>query len=201
MEIDKALSQISEIHAHVARAEVYRDVKALPVALSGLVALTAAGLEPRWVDTAAGWAFVIYWLSVAMLCALMSGGGILRDYVLQGNQMARRRTRTVIGQFLPCLGAGVLVTMIALPEPRLLALLPGLWAILFSLGIFAARPYLPRMIGYGALYYMAAGGVLLALAPGRDSLNPWGMGLTFGLGQFLTGLILYWNLERGGNHG
>jgi hypothetical protein len=55
MEIDKALSQISEIHAHVARAEVYRDVKALPVSISGalalvLVAVTFVVLDPTSED-------------------------------------------------------------------------------------------------------------------------------------------------------
>jgi len=85
--------------------------------------------------------------------------------------------------------------------------------MLFSLGIFASRPYLPRIMGWIALYYLVAGAVLLALGVesrtvsgwemdltfGFDestSLSPWGMGLTFGVGQVLSGIVLYWNLER-----
>ena len=74
--------------------------------------------------------------------------------------------------------------------------LPGLWAVLFSLGVFASRPYLPRIIGWVALYYLVAGTVLLAMAADSTSLSPWGMGLTFGLGQIASGIVLYWNLER-----
>lgn len=199
MEIDKALSQISEIHEHVTRAEVYRDVKALPVALSGVVALLAASIQRPLIGPAPGIAYIVFWLGVASVCILCGGWGIARDYVTQRNALGRRRTHIVIGQFVPCLAAGMLVTLACLLDPTLLPILPGLWALLFSLGVFAARPYLPRMIGYGALYYLGAGGVLLALAPHRSSLDPWAMGLTFGIGHILTGLILYWNLERGKN--
>lgn len=199
MEIDRALSQISEIHAHVARAEVCRDFKAVPVALAGALALLASLAQTRVIGPAPGVNFLFYWIAVAAVCAAVAGGGVLRDYVLQSNPLSRRRTRTVFGQLAPCLAAGVLVTLAALADPRLVPLLPGLWAIVYSLGVFAARPYLPRMIGFAALYYLAAGGALLAMAPRGLSLHPWGMGLAFGLGHILTGCILYWNLERGSN--
>lgn len=201
MEIDKALSQISEIHEHVARAELYRDVKAVPVALSGGVALLAASVQRQLIGPNPEISYIIFWLAVAAFCVLIGGWGIARDYVTQRNPLARRRTDIVVGQFVPCLAAGVLVTLACLVQMALLPWLPGLWALLFSLGVFAARPYLPRMIGYGALYYLGAGGVLLALAPARTSLAPWAMGLTFGIGHILIGLILYWNLERGKNGG
>ena len=37
------------------------------------------------------------------------------------------------------------------------------WALLFSLGLFSCRPYLPRGIGWVALFYLLAGGGLLLL--------------------------------------
>ncbi len=79
--------------------------------------------------------------------------------------------------------------------------MPGLWAIIFALGVFAARPYLPRIIGWIGLYYVVAAGILLAIGANGTpdlALSPWGLGLTFGPGQLLMGLVLYWNLERNG---
>jgi len=77
-----------------------------------------------------------------------------------------------------------------------MALLPGLWCLFFSMGVFASRPYLPHGVGWVGLFYLFGGGALLALAPAGLSLEPWGMGAAFGVGQFLLAMVLYWNLER-----
>jgi hypothetical protein len=47
-----------------------------------------------------------------------------------------------------------------------------------------------------ALFYYAAGVVLLWIARGPEPLQGWWVGGTFGLGQMLAALVLYWNLER-----
>jgi hypothetical protein len=196
MEITKAIDQIGQIHAHLTKAEVSRDYRAVPVACSGALALVAAVLESRIVPGASPREFVAYWVVVAVVGFLVAGGGIFHRYVTAADATARRRTRTVVGQLLPCLAAGIAVTA-ALTDrgPGAVALLPGLWAVLFSLGIFASRPYLPRVVGFVALFYLLAGALLLGLSGSGNGLSA-GMGLTFGPGQILAGLVLYWNLER-----
>jgi hypothetical protein len=47
-----------------------------------------------------------------------------------------------------------------------------------------------------ALYFYAAGAVLLWAALGRGTLNPWAVGGTFGVGQLFAAAVLFWNLER-----
>lgn len=197
LETKRALDQIAEIHGHLARGEVYRDYRALPVALSGAGAVIAAALQRPILGTAPGGGFVVYWLVVALLCAPIAAGGVLRGYLRAATAAERRHTRTVVGQLLPSLLAGAAVSLalgFAGPEAR--TLLPGLWSILFALGVFASRPYLPRHIGWVALYYLVAGSGLLLLAAETTRINPWSMGVTFGVGQALAGLVLYWNLER-----
>jgi hypothetical protein len=198
MEINEALHQLSEIHTHLAKSAIYRDYRALPVTLSGVVALTAAGAQPLFIgEQHPETSFVLYWAIVAVAAALTGGGGILWRYLLEDSPHARRRTRTVLGQFLPSIAAGVLIAIVFSPmHTGAVVFLPGLWAILFSLGIFSSRLYLPRIIGFAALFYLIAGGILLTMAASRMSLSPWGMGLTFGCGQIFSGLALYWNLER-----
>ncbi len=196
MEITKAIDQIAQIHAHLTKAEVSRDYRAVPVACSGVLALVAAFLAPRIVLGASPREFVAYWVVVAVAGFLVAGGGIFHRYVTTADATARRRTRTVVGQLLPCLAAGIAVTAaLADRGPGAVELLPGLWAVLFSLGIFASRPYLPRAVGFVALFYLLAGALLLGLAGSGFGLST-GMGLTFGPGQILAGLVLYWNLER-----
>jgi hypothetical protein len=101
---------------------------------------------------------------------------------------------------LPCVVAGGLATLVIARSPEPVAwMLPGLWAIFFSLGVFASRRLLPRATIWVAFYYLIAGLAGLALARGEHALSPWAMGLSFGGGQLLAALVLYRTLER--DHG
>jgi hypothetical protein len=62
--------------------------------------------------------------------------------------------------------------------------------------VFASRLYLPRATGWVALYYYAAGAVLLWTARPGAPLNAWSVGVTFAVGQLLAAGVLWWNLER-----
>ncbi len=75
-------------------------------------------------------------------------------------------------------------------------MLPGLWAVLFSLGVFASCRLLPKPTFWVGVFYLLAGCVGLIFGPGDLALSPWLMGGTFGTGQLLTACILYWTLER-----
>ena len=194
MELSQALSQISEIHGYLARTEVYRGYRPFPILFSGAFALTAAALAGRVLHGDAGVSFVLYWVAVAVVSAFACTAEIAFAY-LREDEYARRHTRQVVGQFAPCMLAGALVTAASLRvEAPLVSALPGVWAILFGLGIFASRPYLPREIGWVALFYVFAGGATVFLATGAPS--SWAMGLVFGLGQAGGALVLHRNRER-----
>ena len=204
MQVNDAISQISEIHDHLARSEVYRGYRSVPMALSGGLAFAGALLQPSVLQTAAGDGlltthyvhYVLFWLSIAAVSLTLAGSGIVLQY-LRAPAHARRQARKVIGQFIPCLAAGTLVTYpIVELNPQWVPLLPGLWSTLFGLGIFASRPYLPRAIGWVGLLYVCAGTVLLSVAGDASSLSPWAMGWTFGVGQCSAALVLYWKIER-----
>lgn len=198
MEIRRALSQISEIHAHLSKSEVYGGFRSLPVGLSGLLALAAAALQLRLWPADPLRHFALYWTAVALLCCALSGAGIAHSYFVRYSERERRTTRRVVGQILPALAAGCLLS-VAFHFTRLpVGLLPGLWAILFGLGVFAARPYLPHMIGWVGLYYVLAGVRVLFLFEHPAALV-WSMGWLFGLGQLASAMVLYWNLERNGH--
>jgi hypothetical protein len=201
MELNKALSQINEIHGHLAKTEIYRGYRSIPVALNGAVALAAGFLQPmlqpQLLQDPTSPEFATYWVGVALLSALLVGTEIVFNYCFRSGTLERRKTRKVVGQFLPSVVAGIVMTpALAMSGPHHAVLLPGIWAVLFSMGIFASRPYLPGVAGWVALFYLAAGVVLLVLSRQAIHTLAWGMGITFGVGQWFAALVLYWNLER-----
>jgi hypothetical protein len=196
MDYPRALTQIDEIHQQIAKGEIYRGYRSAPIAASGFVGLIAALAQPASV---AGHpeAFVRYWATVAAVAAVVGLSEVAYVYIVRDHASGRRRTRQVLGQFLPAAFAAATIT-VAFPHvsPSLVALLPGLWAVCFGVGTFASRPYLPRMSGYVALFYVLAGSLMLWTASVGGPLRAWHVGGTFGAGQLLAAAVLYWELER-----
>jgi hypothetical protein len=197
MDIPRALAQIEAIHEQLAKGEVYRGYRSLPLAASGLIGLLAAWLQPHGLGERDPIGFVVYWTGVAAGAACVGASEILFNYAVHEDRAARRRTRQVVGQFLPsALGGAIITACVVHLSDALVPLLPGLWAICFGLGVFASRPYLPRATGWVALFYYAAGATLLWIARGPHPAAGWWVGVTFGVGQLMAAVVVYWNLER-----
>ncbi len=95
-------------------------------------------------------------------------------------------------QFLPSAVAGVLLAaMLWKFAPDTLWMLPGLWQVLVSLGVFASVRSLPRTVALGGAFYFLAGFTVLMLASQSHTLSPWTMGMPFAIGQSLMATILY----------
>jgi hypothetical protein len=101
-------------------------------------------------------------------------------------------------QFVPTLAAGALLTFVfwEFVPHELLWLLPGLWAVMLSMGIFASRKMLPPAATIVGAHYLITGLLCIALGQDKSFFPAWTMALTFGAGQFLAAGILYWSLER-----
>lgn len=199
MRIDKALEQISEIHEHMAKSQVFRGYRAVPWVLAGALALTAAWVQPLLVPGAPPRTFVLYWTVAAIGAFLTAGGSVIIGYVRERDPHLRRRTAVVVGQLTPSLAVGVILTLAFLisDDNNLVCFLPGIWALLYALGLAASRPYLPRMVGWVVVFYVLCGCFVLHRAlNGSQSLSPWEVGVPFGVGHIFGGLVLYWNLER-----
>jgi hypothetical protein len=200
MELREALSQIAEIRLHMARTEVFRGYRALPVAFSGLLALLAGVLQAAWItepmQNVAG--YLTLWVGAAALSAFAAGFEMALRARHSHTALTREITLLAVSQFLPCLGAGALVTLVLVwCAPEALWILPGIWQILFSLGIFASYRLLPRATFGVGIFYLFAGALSLSLVRGEYALSPWAMAAPFGLGQFYAAAVLYWTLERG----
>ncbi len=199
MDLRDALTQIAAIREQVAQTETFRGYRAAPVAASGVLAWIAAGVQawqlPQPAQNQGAW--LMLWIGAA-LCSLAITGIAMAYYSWRASSpLSRTLTALAVGQFLPCVVAGGLLTAVLWLHARdALWMLPGLWAIIFSLGIFASFRLLPRATFLVAVYYLAAGILCLMWAQEEHALSLWAMALPFGVGQLLAAAILYWTLER-----
>ena len=199
MDVPQALDRIEEIHAQIAKGEVFRGYRPVPVALAGAVGLLAGWLQARFVPEGDAERFLAWWLGAALLNVGLNAAVIAAGFARCRDRFARRHTRQVVGQFLPCLIAGAVVSL-ALPaaDPVLVRPLPGLWALLFGLGVFASRPYLARATGWVALFFVVAGSVLLSYPPATLARLGVVHGAVFGAGLLAAAVVLHLDLPREG---
>jgi hypothetical protein len=196
MDLSRALADIAEIHEQIAKGEVYRGYRPVPIAASGLIGLAAAWLERPGLGPGDPVGFVAYWIAAATVAVLVGSSEIIYNYAVHDDAAARRQTRRVVGQFLPGVLAAIIITAgFVRLSAALVPLLPGLWAICFGVGTFASRPYLPRASTIVAAFYYLAGVALLWNAR-ADALDGWWVGGTFGAGQLLAAAVLYLDDRR-----
>jgi hypothetical protein len=193
MRIEDALSQVRAIQLQVARTErcCYRWAT---VAASGLMALAAAVLQSyRLADPVHDLArYLVLWIGVAAVSVATIGTEMLLRWLRTDSLHARRQSIAAVRQFVPCLAAGAVVTWTIYRDcPEHAALLPGLWSVFFSLGVFASARYVPPASAAIAVYYLVAGLVCIRWGQAEQALRPWTMVITFALGQWLTALVLY----------
>ena len=198
MELRRALTQVAEIRAHLARTETFRGYRSATVAFTGVVGIVTAIIQAIWLPRPfEQWdSYLALWIGAAVLNVTFVGIEIW-PRACAGVDFTRRATIFAVGQFMPALVVGGLLTLvIAQRATDAVWMLPGLWALVFSLGVFASLRLLPRAVAMVGAWYIVCGILALTWGHGPAALSPWIMGLTFGCGQFLTAAILYLTLER-----
>lgn len=199
MQLDEALRQISDIRQHMARSELFRGYRAATVAFSGIAGLSAAALQARWVPSPELDLprYLALWLGVAAASLIVAGTGVCRRAWRAGPGLTRQHALVAVEHFLPCVIVGGLLTLcIYRNAPHAAWMLPGLWSLIYGLGVFASYRLLPRPTFWVGAYYILCGLGCLSWGQGKNVLSPWQMGISFGGGQLLGAAVLYWTLER-----
>lgn len=199
MELRQALTQLSEIREQLARTEVFRGYRSLTVGFAGLVGLAAAGIQAVWLPKPADRleAYLALWIGAAAINLAVVGAEMWFRVRTARTELERLAALFAVEQFLPSLVAGGLLTLvIARTASESTWMLPGLWAILFSLGVFASCRLLPRAVFVVGAWYLVGGVLALVWGQGAAALSPWTMGIVFGGGHLLAALILHMTLER-----
>jgi hypothetical protein len=191
-DLTKALGTINDIRRQVAHSTEFRGYGPVTLAATGLIAMLAASGQAVWLPHPAdhGFAYLGIWISTAVLSATLIGFHTFTRVRRVHSGMADEMIRMAVEQFLPSVGAGALVTLVlVLAVPSALWMLPGLWQIIFSLGVFSSCRFLPRSMTLAGAWYLLTGLTCLMLA-GNRALSPLTMGVSFGVGQLIVACIL-----------
>jgi len=192
-DLEHALADIHLIRHQVARGTQFRGYGPGSIAVTGLAALAVAWGESLWAghgshDLAVN---LMIWLSTATASLLLSGIDTWRRARRVHVDLAEEMLQAAAEQFIPALAVGALLTVVLVRmAPGEGWLLPGLWEIIFSLGIFASCRFLPRSMFAVGLWYLAAGLCSLMVGSGPKVFLPWTMGVPFGVGQLLVAAVL-----------
>jgi hypothetical protein len=197
-ELRQALDDISAIRSQVARGTQFRGYGPLSVASTGILAMLVAAAQTRWAPASQHDLkfFLAIWMTTAAVAVLLSGLETLFRIRRVHSGLALEMIQAAVEQFLPCVVVGMLLTVVLTRiAPQDAWMLPGLWAVVFSLGIFASCRFLPRQMFAVGAWYLAAGLVFLLVAANGHALLPWAMGISFGVGQLLVAAVLRFGFE------
>ena len=200
-DLNKALGDIGSIRRQVARSTEFRGYGPATLAATSGIAILAAGVQAVWLPDPANRirVYLAIWISTAMIsAALIAVQTVTRSHRVHSG-MADEMIRMAVEQFLPAAGAGALLTIVLVRSvPAALWMLPGLWQITFSLGVFSSCRFLPRPMAAAGAWYLLTGLTCIALADDR-ALSPLAMGVSYGVGQLLVAGILLLTAQKGGD--
>lgn len=197
-DLHKALGDISSIRRQVALTTEFRGYGPATLAATAAFAVLAAGAQAVWVPDPAD--HVGTYLSVWIWTALVSAALIAVQMHTRSRRihsgLADEMIRMAVEQFLPSALAGGLATVVLVRfAPAAEWMIPGLWQIIFSLGVFSSCRFLPRAMVVAGGWYLATGLYSISLGDTR-ALSPWVMGIAYGLGQVLVASILFFSRKE-----
>jgi hypothetical protein len=192
-DLHKALAEIHSIRGQLARSGEFRGYGPTTLAATGALALLAAVLQAHWLKDAGRQvdAYLAIWVGTAVVALII----IMVETLFRAPRVhlsfATDMIHAALEQFLPAIVAGLLLTVVLFQFTRdSLWMLPGLWQLIFSMGVFASCRFLPRQLFAVGVWYLATGLACLAFGSGERSFSPWLMGIPFGIGQLLVALVL-----------
>src|ERR1700704_2238079 len=133
--------------------------------------------------------------ATAVVCVALIGIEMVARTRRMHSGLADEMIHAATEQFIPAGVAGVLLTVVLYRyAPQSLWMMPGLWQIVFSLGIFASSRSLPRPMFAAGVWYLVTGLASLAFANGAYAFSPWAMAVPYGIGQLFIAAVLYWSV-------
>jgi hypothetical protein len=193
-DLRQALSEIHTIRNQVARGTEFRGYGPASIAVSGILAFLVAALQAQWMAKTARQdpaTWLAAWAATAVVAVLLTGTETFARVRRVHVGLAREMLQSAVSQFLPAIVVGFLLTVVIMrAAAQECWMLPGLWELIFSLGVFASCRFLPRQMFAVGVWYLAAGLFCLAAGSSTQALSPWSMGVPFGVGQLLVAAVL-----------
>jgi uncharacterized membrane protein len=195
LDLDKALTDIRAVKAQIARGTEFRGYGPVAFSATGVFAIVAAVAQGLWIERPVLNAipYVGLWIGVALLSVIVIALEVVTRSRRIHSGLADEMIQQTVEQLLPALIGGALLTFVILRfAPREAWMLPGLWQIMLSLGVFASCRSLPAPFFSVGVWYLCAGLICIAFANGTSAYSPWAMGVPFGLGQLFAAALVHW---------
>jgi hypothetical protein len=196
-DLRQALAEINAIRTQVARDTQFRGYGPASIAASGVLALLVAAVQAHSIKYGQDFsAHFVAWVATAAISVALAAVETIGRARRVHCGFAMEMIHAAVEQFLPALIVGVLLTAVLMrAAPREVWMLPGLWELVFSLGVFASCRFLPRQTFGVGVWYLVAGLTCLVVQSGSRTFLPWTMGIPFGVGQLLVAAVLKYGFE------
>jgi len=198
-DLHKALGDIRSIRRQMARSTEFRGYGPATLAATAVFAILAASAQtvllPDPANHIAGYLGI--WLSTATVSAALAGAQMYTRSRRIHSGMSDEMILMAVEQFLPSVGASLLITIVLLRYvPAALWMLPGIWQLIFSMGVFSSCRFLPRPMLAAGVWYLLTALFCISLGDGR-ALSPWAMGIPYAAGQLLVAGIVFFAAQKG----
>ena len=197
-DLNQALVDIRNIRRQVAEATEFRGYGPLTLSATALLAVLAGAAQSYWIAEPASHPvqYVALWLTTAILCAALIATQMLTRAKRLHSGLADEMIRMAVVQFFPAAVAGALLPFVLLRVTHdVFWMLPGLWQIVFSLGVFASCRCLPQYMYMAGVWFLLSGLGCIALGDAR-ALVPSTMSGAYGIGMLLVAVIHYFSARK-----
>lgn len=194
----KALGDIDTIRKQMARTTEFRGYGPATLATTALFALIAAGVQTKFISNPSNEIsrYLTIWIVTAVAAMVLTGVQMYTRARRMHSGLSEEMIHMAVEQFVPAMIAGALITVVLVRNaPSTLWMLPGIWQVLFALGVFSSCRFLPRAMVIPAAWYLITGLACLSIGDDR-AFSPWTMGVAYGVGQMIVAGILYFNSQE-----
>ena len=198
-DLHKALGDIGSIRRQVARTTEFHGYGPATLASTAAFAVISAVVQRRWVLDPVHHlgSYLGIWIWTAVVSAALIGAQMHTRSRRIHSGLADEMIRTAVEQFLPSAAAGALIPFVLVRyAPHAAWMIPGLWQLTSSLGVFSSCRFLPRPMVAAGAWYMLTGLICISVGDAR-ALSPWAMGIPYGVGQLLVATILLFTATEG----
>ena len=197
-DLNRALGDIRDIRRQLAQSTEFRGYGPLTLFATTTFAVIAGLAQSALVaePTRHPLQYVAIWSTTAICsAALIAIQTLTRTHRIH-SYMANEMILLAVEQFLPAAAAGTLLTIvIVFTVPQGIWLLPGLWQVVYSLGVFSSCRFMPRPMLAAGAWYLLTGLLCISLGDAR-ALSPWVMAGAYAMGQSFIAGILYFAAKK-----
>jgi hypothetical protein len=197
-DLNQALTDIRSIRRQVAHTTEFRGYGPLTLSATAILALLAGAAQSRWLPEPASHPvqYVALWLTTGIFSAALIVTQMLTRADRLHSGMADEMIRIAVTQFLPAGVAGILLPFVLLQITHdVFWMLPGLWQIVFGLGVFASCRCLPRPMLVAGVWFFLTGLACIYLGDTR-ALAPAMMSYPYAVGMGFVALVHYFSAKK-----